>query len=104
MWSSFGGDYCLQFNEGAKFPTTYAFALVEHRQAISLRLRMYLAGEVMHVNKDAVKSQRLLNMRSLITSSVNEVDKPLYSLKVFYCLTNKMLFEFIYFILTSSVK
>ncbi|KAK2638699.1 hypothetical protein Ddye_026494 [Dipteronia dyeriana] len=71
-----------QFNESAKFPTTYAFALVEHRQAISLRLRMYLAGEVMHANKDAVKSQRLLNMRSLITSSVNEVDKPLYSLKI----------------------
>ncbi|KAK4846134.1 hypothetical protein QYF36_013474 [Acer negundo] len=71
-----------QFNEGAKFPTTYAFALVEHRQAISLRLRMYLTGEIMHVNEDAVKSQRLLNMRSLITSSVNEVDKPLYSLKI----------------------
>lgn len=72
----------MQFKEGSTFPTTYAFALVEHCQANLLRLRMFLAGEVIHINKDAVKSQRLLNMHSLITSSVSAVEKRLFSLKV----------------------
>lgn len=71
-----------EFKEGSTFPTTYAFALVEHCQANLLRLRMYLAGEVIHINKDAVKSQRLLNMHSLITSSVSAVEKRLFSLKI----------------------
>ncbi|KAH9752049.1 putative helicase MAGATAMA 3 [Citrus sinensis] len=71
-----------EFKEGSTFPTTYAFALVEHCQANLLRLRMFLAGEVIHINKDAVKSQRLLNMHSLITSSVSAVEKRLFSLKI----------------------
>lgn len=70
-----------EFKEGSTFPTTYAFALVEHCQANLLRFRMYLAGEVIHINRDAVKSQRLLNMHSLITSSVSAVEKRLFSLK-----------------------
>ncbi|KAJ0010945.1 hypothetical protein Pint_32913 [Pistacia integerrima] len=71
-----------QFKEGSKLPTTYAFALVEHTQPNLLRLRMYLAGEVTHMNKDAVKSERLVNMCSLVTSSVNALDKCLFSLKI----------------------
>ncbi|XP_044479104.1 probable helicase MAGATAMA 3 isoform X1 [Mangifera indica] len=71
-----------EFKEGSKLPTTYAFALVEHTQPNLLRLRMYLAGEVIHMNEDAVKSERLVNMCSLITSSVKAVEKCLFSLKI----------------------
>ncbi|PKI50261.1 probable helicase MAGATAMA 3 [Punica granatum] len=83
-----------KFQEGNKLPTTFAFALVEHRQVrdmggsdmsnddrclIVLRLRMYLAGEVMHLDGDKLKSSpRLLRMRSLIS----EVEKSVYILKL----------------------
>ncbi|GLT64323.1 hypothetical protein SLA2020_368260 [Shorea laevis] len=71
------------FQEGTRIPTTYAFALVENCQNNSFRLRMYLAGEVEHSNTDVVKScQRLLSMRTVITSPTSEVDKLFYSLKV----------------------
>ncbi|XP_062178098.1 probable helicase MAGATAMA 3 isoform X2 [Alnus glutinosa] len=70
------------FQEGTRMPTTYAFALVENCQNNSFRLRMYLAGEVEHSNTDVVKSsQRLLSMRTVITSPTSEVDKLFYSLK-----------------------
>lgn len=73
----------MQFQDGTRLPTTYAFALVENCQNDRFRLRMYLAGEVEHYNTDVVKScQRLLNMRSLITSPTSEVEKLFYSLKV----------------------
>lgn len=88
MALTYGGRcYCLlQIKEGTNLPTTYAFGLVEHTQGNLLRLKMYLGGEFMQVNKDAVKSQRLLNMRSLITSTVSAENKHLYSLKVICCL------------------
>nr|POF00480.1 putative helicase magatama 3 [Quercus suber] len=71
-----------KFQDGTRLPTTYAFALVENCQNDRFRLRMYLAGEVQHYNTDVVKScQRLLNMRSLITSPTSEVEKLFYSLK-----------------------
>nr|XP_023920246.1 probable helicase MAGATAMA 3 isoform X2 [Quercus suber] len=72
-----------KFQDGTRLPTTYAFALVENCQNDRFRLRMYLAGEVQHYNTDVVKScQRLLNMRSLITSPTSEVEKLFYSLKI----------------------
>ncbi|KAH1099191.1 hypothetical protein J1N35_016112 [Gossypium stocksii] len=72
------------FKEGSKkLPTTYAFALVEHRQKNQLRLRMYLAGEFTQVNPDVEKSSaRLARMQALITSTANAVDKRLFSIKV----------------------
>uniref|UniRef100_A0A2P2LL90 Uncharacterized protein MANES_09G064900 n=1 Tax=Rhizophora mucronata TaxID=61149 RepID=A0A2P2LL90_RHIMU len=76
--------FCLmQVKEGGKLPKTYAFALVEHHQHNLLRLRMYLAGEFLKLNKDVVQSRpRLLNMRSLITSPSKPQEKPLFSLKI----------------------
>lgn len=72
-----------EFKEGSKtLPTTYAFALVEHRQKNLLRLRMYLKEEVLHINKDAKSSQRLSDMRALITSSATAIDKRLFSIKI----------------------
>lgn len=84
----------MQFDEGKKLPTTFAFALVEHRQMretggsgqnsdcrclVVLRLRMHLTGQLMPMQTDKVESSpRLLNMRSLIT----EGGKSLYILKV----------------------
>lgn len=85
----------LQFEEGKKLPTTFAFALVEHRNVdemggsgqttdfrclVRLRLRMYLAGEVISMNTENIKSStRLQNMRMLLS----DVGKPLYILKVY---------------------
>lgn len=72
----------LQFQVGAKLPTTYAFALVESCQNNRIVLRMYLAGEFKHGKKDVTEiSSRLSSVRSLITS-VNEADRLFYSLKV----------------------
>uniref|UniRef100_A0A803LMN9 Helicase MAGATAMA 3 n=1 Tax=Chenopodium quinoa TaxID=63459 RepID=A0A803LMN9_CHEQI len=52
---------------GDRFPETYAFALVEHRQIDSLRLRMFLQGEVKGTDTNrTVSSKRLANMRSCI--------------------------------------
>ncbi|CAO2840402.1 unnamed protein product [Amaranthus hypochondriacus] len=44
-----------------KIPNTYAFALVEHRQQESLRLRMFLQGEVQGINIDKIVSSMRLN-------------------------------------------
>ncbi|KAF5745085.1 helicase MAGATAMA 3-like isoform X1 [Tripterygium wilfordii] len=72
-----------EVKEGATIPETYAFALVDHRQSNRLRLRMYLAGEVMNVKADAFgSSTRLLNMWSLVTSPTKVVDKRLFCLKI----------------------
>ncbi|KAK6253995.1 hypothetical protein QUC31_015715 [Theobroma cacao] len=73
-----------EFKEGSKkLPTTYAFALVEHRQKNLLRLRMYLAGEFTQVNPDVEKnSERLIRMQALITSSGTAVEKRLFSIKI----------------------
>ncbi|KAI4312515.1 hypothetical protein MLD38_037321 [Melastoma candidum] len=83
-----------KFEEGKKLPTTFAFALVEHRNVeerggsgqtpdfhyvVHLRLRMYLAGEVTSTNTGNIKSSaRLQNMRMLL----NDVGNPLYILKL----------------------
>ncbi|KAG6742686.1 hypothetical protein POTOM_053608 [Populus tomentosa] len=73
-----------QFKEGAgKFPQVYAFALVEQRQHNLLRLRMFLAGEVMNLNTDVIESRtRLLKMHGLITSPGLLHEKSLFSLKI----------------------
>lgn len=73
-----------QFKEGAgKFPQVYAFALVEQRQHNLLRLRMFLAGEVMNLNTDVIESRtRLLKMHGLITSPGLLHEKRLFSLKI----------------------
>lgn len=69
--------------KGNVLPKTYAFALVEQRQSNLLRVRMFLAGEVAHIDTDAMKScKRLLSMRSLIASPLKPQEKPLFSLKV----------------------
>lgn len=83
-----------KFEEGKKLPTTFAFALVEHRQIretggsgqnsdcrclVVLRLRMHLTGQLMPMLTDKVESSpRLLNMRSLIS----EGGKSLYIMKL----------------------
>ncbi|XP_022762918.1 probable helicase MAGATAMA 3 isoform X2 [Durio zibethinus] len=73
-----------KFKEGSKkLPTTYAFALVEHRQKNLLRLRMNLAGEFTQVNPDVEKiSERLIRMQALITSSASAVEKRVFSIKI----------------------
>lgn len=72
----------VKFQEGAKLPTTYAFALVESVQNNRIVLRTYLAGEFTHGKTGVTESSsRLSNVRSLITS-MNEADRLFYSLKV----------------------
>lgn len=73
-----------QFKEGGgKFPQVYAFALVEQRQHNLLRLRMFLAGEVMNLNTDVIESRtRLLKMHGLITSPGLLHEKRLFSVKI----------------------
>ncbi|XVF45709.1 hypothetical protein PTKIN_Ptkin02bG0228300 [Pterospermum kingtungense] len=73
-----------EFKEGSKkLPTTFTFALVEHKQKNLLRLRMYLAGEFTQVNPDVEKnSERLMRMQALITSSASAVEKRLFSIKI----------------------
>ncbi|XP_054776314.1 probable helicase MAGATAMA 3 [Prosopis cineraria] len=72
-----------KFLDGKKFPTVYAFALVEHIRRFSearlLRVRLYLAGEFSHFNTNDAKScPRLLNMRS----HISEAERQLYFLKI----------------------
>ncbi|KAI3447169.1 hypothetical protein Pfo_003834 [Paulownia fortunei] len=68
-----------KFGEGKQLPTTYAFALVEHRQQDKIRLRLYLSGEVKRFNTDDVQTcPRLLN----ILPFVSAVQKYLYILKI----------------------
>lgn len=73
----------MQFLNGKKLPTVYAFALVEHIRRFSearlLRVRLNLAGEFSNFNTNYVKScPRLLNMRS----HISEPERQLYFLKV----------------------
>ncbi|CAK9151214.1 unnamed protein product [Ilex paraguariensis] len=70
-----------KFGEAKELPTTYAFALVEHRQGDKIRLRMNLSGEVNQLNTTQVETcPRLLNMCSV----VGQVNKPLHILKKVY--------------------
>ncbi|GMG98866.1 hypothetical protein Nepgr_000706 [Nepenthes gracilis] len=79
-----------KFGMGTKLPNTYAFALVEHRRGDSLRLRMFLHGEVRGINTDDIKScARLVNMRSL----VGEVGAFLHITKV--CSLSTIFREFV---------
>lgn len=74
--------------KGNSFPSSYGFAVVEHRQNNLLRLRMFLAEDMVQITKNTKTSrtksfiQALSNMRSLITSSASAVDKRVFSLKV----------------------
>lgn len=68
-----------KFEEGKEIPTTYAFALVEHRQQDKIRLRMNLSGEAKGFNVDEFQScPRLLNMKPLIT----EVQRHFFIMKI----------------------
>ncbi|KAM7250769.1 hypothetical protein ACFE04_022652 [Oxalis oulophora] len=61
----------------------YAFALVEQRVRDGLRLKMYLDGEIVDVNKSVLKScERLENIQKLITASRVQTKKILYSWKI----------------------
>ncbi|KAF4347573.1 hypothetical protein G4B88_009929 [Cannabis sativa] len=72
----------VKFQEGAKLPTAYVFALVESCQNNRIILRMYLAGEFTPGKKDVIEiSSRLSSVRSLITSN-NEADRLFYSMKI----------------------
>lgn len=72
-----------KFQEGTRLPTTYAFALAEHRQGDLLRVRMWLDGEVKGINTDEVVScPRLLSMHSLIGNLINDPNRGLYILKI----------------------
>ncbi|KAF8115211.1 hypothetical protein N665_0029s0054 [Sinapis alba] len=74
--------------KGSSFPSSYGFAVVENRQSNLLRLRMYLAEEVVQITKNTKYSrtktfiQSLSNMRSLITSSASLLDKRVFTLKL----------------------
>ena len=75
----------MQFLNGKKLPTVYAFALVEHVRWFSLarllRVRLNLAGEISNFGTNDVKPcPRLLNMRS----HISEPERQLYFLKVIY--------------------
>ncbi|KAF3504992.1 hypothetical protein F2Q69_00045549 [Brassica cretica] len=73
--------------KGSSFPSSYGFAVVENRQSNLLRLRMYLAEEVVQITENTKYSrtqpfiQSLTNMRSLITSSASLLDKRVFTLK-----------------------
>ncbi|KAL3814454.1 hypothetical protein ACJIZ3_015722 [Penstemon smallii] len=68
-----------KFGEGKRLPTTYAFALVEHRQQDNIRLRLHLSGEFNRYNTDDVRTcPRLLNMVPLVT----EVKKLFFVMKI----------------------
>ncbi|RVW50204.1 putative helicase MAGATAMA 3 [Vitis vinifera] len=66
-----------KFQEGTRLPTTYAFALAEHRQGDLLRVRMWLDGEVKGINTDevVVSCPRLLSMHSLIGNLINDPNR-----------------------------
>ncbi|XP_010548919.1 PREDICTED: probable helicase MAGATAMA 3 [Tarenaya hassleriana] len=78
----------LLLSKSKEEDSSYAFALVEHRQRNLLRLRMYLAEEMVQITKNIKSSrtkpfiQALSNMRALITSSSSAVEKRLFSLKL----------------------
>lgn len=70
---------CLQFGDGKRLPTAYAFALVEDRRPDKIRLRMHLSGEVKQLNTQEIEAcSRLLSMRPLVTENA----KLLHVLKV----------------------
>ncbi|XP_073133185.1 probable helicase MAGATAMA 3 [Henckelia pumila] len=79
-----------KFGEGKELPTTYAFALVEHRQQDKIRLRLYLSGEVKNLDPDDVQTcSRLLKMLPLVC----EVQKYFYVLKI--CSLSTILREYV---------
>lgn len=84
----------VQFLDGKRLPTVYAFALVENTRKFSdtrlLRVRLYLAGEFLNFNTDDVRScPRLFNMRSHIC----ETERQLYFMKV-TCGMNLILYSY----------
>lgn len=73
------GENILQFGDGKRLPTAYAFALVEDRRPDKIRLRMHLSGEVKQLNTQETEAcSRLLSMRPLVTENA----KLLHVLKV----------------------
>ncbi|XP_018471146.2 probable helicase MAGATAMA 3 [Raphanus sativus] len=73
---------------GSSFPKSYGFAVVENLTKDRIRLRMYLAEEVVQITKK-MKSSRtkpfiksLSNIRSHITSSADPRDKSVFTLKL----------------------
>ncbi|KAJ0266368.1 DNA2/NAM7 helicase-like [Hirschfeldia incana] len=77
-----------EYVKGSSFPSSYGFAVVENRQRNLLRLRMYLAEEVVQITQNTTYSrtepfmQSLSNMRSRITSSASLWDKTVFTLKL----------------------
>ncbi|XP_051146764.1 probable helicase MAGATAMA 3 isoform X2 [Andrographis paniculata] len=68
-----------KFGEGKQLPSTYAFALIEHRQQDKIRLRLFLKGEVRNFNTDDVQTcPRLINMLPVVT----EVQRCFYFMKI----------------------
>ncbi|TQD79084.1 hypothetical protein C1H46_035362 [Malus baccata] len=78
QWVTDGKEKYIQ-PPSTKHPRDYAFALVESRQASSFRIRMYLGGEVTNLETDAVECPRLLNVKSLVTSTERRF---FYTLKI----------------------
>ncbi|KAL3616777.1 putative helicase MAGATAMA 3 [Castilleja foliolosa] len=68
-----------KFGEGKHVPSTYAFALVEYRQNVEARLRLYLSGEFKSYNIDDVQTcPRLLSMLPVVSKAKN----TLHALKI----------------------
>ncbi|CAH8316930.1 unnamed protein product [Eruca vesicaria subsp. sativa] len=74
--------------EKSSFPSSYGFAIVENLLSNQLRLRMYLAEDVVQITKNTRSSrtkqfiQSLSNMRSHITSSAALEKKFVFSVKL----------------------
>lgn len=71
----------MQFGDGTKLPTKYAFGMVENRHdnILLVTVRMQLSGEVKQLDAGEVEPcTRLLNMRSLVSKE----DQNLHILKV----------------------
>ncbi|CAA0826618.1 Probable helicase MAGATAMA 3 [Striga hermonthica] len=61
-----------KFGEGKQLPTTYAFAIVEHRQKFEIRVRLFLSGEVKAYNTDDIQTcPRLLSMLPVVSKEQN---------------------------------
>ncbi|KAJ0236644.1 helicase MAGATAMA 3 [Hirschfeldia incana] len=73
--------------KGSSFPSSYGFAVVESSSKDRIRLRMYLAEEVVQITKKTKSSrtksfiQSLSNIRSLVTSASTE-EKMVHTLKL----------------------
>ncbi|KAL0727825.1 hypothetical protein Bca4012_023918 [Brassica carinata] len=83
----------------SSFPSSYGFAVVETIQRNYLRLRMYLAEEVVQITKKTKSSRTkpfihsLSNIRSHITSSANLGEKWVHTLKL--CSLSTIIREYI---------